>query len=271
MKTLQIYLADLKELLTARDFVSARTLLREIGPIDLAGGWGLFDVDERVALFRLSTRQKAMQLFEELDGPEQGALVGSLQRQDAQELLDDLDPSVTSRMMRALPPPLVRQFDALMKKDVRERVHLHLRQPAESVGALMRGRYVTLDEEWTSRAALEHVRRGARLRRIEETHLDTLMVVDPRNRLRGSVDLKSLVVAPADLLVRDLMDCAPRAMTPELGQEEAVKLFTKYKLKSAPALDADGVLLGVVVYRDILALARPRSLLRIASRLLLGR
>ena len=67
MKTLQIYLADLKELLEARDFVSARTLLKEIGPIDLADGWDHFDVDERVAIFRLSTRQKSMQLFEELE------------------------------------------------------------------------------------------------------------------------------------------------------------------------------------------------------------
>ena len=67
MKTLQIYLADLKELLGSRDFVLARTLLKEIGPIDLADGWDNFDADERVAIFRLSTRQKAMQLFEELE------------------------------------------------------------------------------------------------------------------------------------------------------------------------------------------------------------
>ena len=113
MKTLQIYLADLKELLTARDFVSARTLLREISPIDLADGWDHFDADERVAIFRLSTRQKSMQLFEELESDQQAALVGSLQRQDAQELLSDLDPSATGRMMRDLPQPLVRQFNAI--------------------------------------------------------------------------------------------------------------------------------------------------------------
>ncbi len=259
MKTLQIYLADLKELLKTRDFVSARTLLKEISPIDLADGWDHFDVDERVAIFRLSTRQKAMQLFEELDTEQQAALVASLQHGDAQELLSDLDPSATGRMMRDLPLPLVRQFNAIMKKGGQECVQQYLQHPPESVGALMRGRYVTLDEKWTTKTAVERIQYSTRLRRIEETHLDTLMVVDAKNHLRGVVGLKSLVVAPNDMIVRDLMDPAPRTLTPALDQEEAVKLFTKYKLKSAPVVDSDGRLLGVVVYRDIFAIAQAET------------
>ena len=138
MKTLQIYLADLKELLQTRDFVSARTLLKEISPIDLADGWDHFDVDERVAIFRLSARQKATQIFEELESAQQAALVGSLQRRDAQELLSDLDPSATGRMMRDLPAPLVRQLNTIMKKGGQECVQQYLQHPPESVGALMR-------------------------------------------------------------------------------------------------------------------------------------
>ncbi|MDP3541468.1 MAG: magnesium transporter [Elusimicrobiota bacterium] len=259
MKTLQIYLADLKELLEARDFVSARTVIKELSPIDLADGWDHFDTDERVAIFRLSTRQKAMQVFEELESEQQAALVGSLQRQDAQELLSELDPSATSRMLRDLPPPLVRQLNAIMKKGGQERVQQYLKYPPESVGALMRGRYVTLEEKWGTKTAVERIQHSTRLRRIEETHLDTLMVVDAKGRLRGVVGLKSLVVAPNDMLVRDLMDASPRTLAPELDQEEAVKLFTKYKLKSAPVVDPEGLLLGVVVYRDIFAIAREET------------
>lgn len=255
VKTLQIYLSDLKELLETRDFVSARTCLKEISPIDLVDGWEHFTQDERVAIFRLSTRQKAIQLFEELDPPAQADLLGSLQRKDAQELLSDLDPSHTGRMMRELPKPLVRQFAGIMKKGGQECLQQYLQYPDKSVGALMRGRYVTLDEKWTAKSALERVQYSTRLRRIEETHLDTLMVVDARNRLRGTVGLKVLVVAPAEMTIRELMDPAPRTLAPEDDQEEAVKLFTKYKLKSAPVIQPDGNLLGVVVYRDIFRVA----------------
>ncbi|UPT75644.1 MAG: CBS domain-containing protein [Elusimicrobiota bacterium] len=142
-----------------------------------------------------------------------------------------------------------------MKKGGQECVQQYLQYPDKSVGALMRGRYVTLEEKWTTKAAVERIQYSTRLRRIEETHLDTLMVVDSKNKLRGTVGLKSLVVAPNDMLVRDLMDPAPPTLRPEADQEEAVKLFTKYRLKSAPVIDEASSLLGVVVYRDIFAVA----------------
>lgn len=255
MKTLQIYLADLKELLQANDFVSVRTCLREVSPIDLAEAWDRFTPEERTAIFRLSTRQKATQLFEELDPPEQAGLLGGLRKNDAEELLSDLDPSETGRMMRGLPAPMVRQLTAIMKKGGQEYVQQYLQYPAQTVGALMRGRYVTLDERWPARTAVERIQYSTRLRRIEETHLDTLMVVDADNRLLGQVGLKSLVVAPGDMLVRDLMDSRPPTLPPEADQEEAVKLFTRYKLKSAPVVDVGGKVLGVVVYKDIFEVA----------------
>jgi magnesium transporter len=255
MKTLQIYLADLRELLNGRDFVSARTCLKELSPIDLADGWEHFTPDERVAIFRLSTRQRAMQVFEELDPPHQAELLNGLQRKDAQELLSDLDPTETSRMLRELPAPMVRQLSQIMKKGGSEHLQQYLQYPAKSVGALMRGRFVTLDEKWTTKAAMERIQYSTRLRRIEETHLDTLIVADSKERLRGVVGLKSLVVAPNDMAVRELMDPAPPVLSPESDQEEAVKLFTRYKLKSAPVVDPENKVLGVVVYRDIFAVA----------------
>jgi magnesium transporter len=148
---------------------------------------------------------------------------------------------------------MVRELNAIMTKAGLESVRRHLRYPAETVGALMRGRYATLDESWTAAVALESVRHGTRLRRLEETYLDTLMVADADGRLRGVVGLKALVIAPGGMLVGELMDGAPRTLRPAMDQEAAVNLFTKYRLKSAPVVDDGGRLLGVVVDRDILA------------------
>ena len=255
MRTIQLYLSDLKELLQAREFVSVRTALHEISPVDLADGWEHFTPEERVALFRLSARQRAVQLFEELDSPLQVELVDSLQAHDAERLLQDLDPVLAGRFVRELPPPLVRRLTGIMKKGGQESVQEYLHFPPKTVGALMRGRYITVDPRWTARHAIERIQLSTRLRRIEETHLDTLMAADPEGRLKGTVALKALVVAPRDMLVRDLMNASPVVLDPSLDQEEAVKLFTKYKLKSAPVAAKDGGLMGIVVYRDIFDVA----------------
>ncbi len=255
MKTLQLYLSDLKELLQRREFVSARSCLKEISPIDLADGWELFTPEERIAIFRLLTRQMATQCFEELDPPLQVALINSLQKEDAQELLQDLDPSETGRLVRGLPPPMMKHLIGIMKKGGQESVQKYLQFPPKTVGALMRGRYVTVDAKWTARHALERIQLSTRLRRIEETHLDTLMVVDAQGILQGAVMLKELVVAPREMPVRELMNHSPVTLSPEMDQEDALKLFSKYKLKSAPVTTADGQVMGVVVYRDIFDVA----------------
>ena len=236
VKTLQLYLYDLKELLQARDFVSARTLLKEVNPVDLAEGWHLFTPDERRAIFRIASRQKAVQLFEELDPPQQVELVESLQKGDQQELLQELDPAEAARMLRSLPPDMMKHLMSIMKKGEVQTVQEVLQYPPQSVGALMRSRYVTVAANQTAKNALERVQLCTRLRRIEETHLDTLMVTDSSHRLEGVLGLKQLVVAPRDMIVRDLMDDAPKTLPPEADQEEAVKLFAKYKLKSIPVL-----------------------------------
>lgn len=255
LRTIQLYLSDLKELLQAREFVSVRSCLKEVSPIDLADGWEHFSPLERQTLFRLLPRQKAVQLFEELDPPQQMDLVNSLQREDAQDLLQELDPSTAGRFVRQLPAPMVKHLAGIMKKGSQEMVQQYLQFSPQSVGALMRRRYLTLDPKWSCRHALERIQLSTRLRHVEETHLDSLMVTDPDGLLLGWVGLKSLVVAPRDMMVKDLMDRSPVTLTPEMDQEEAVNLFTKYKLKSAPVVDAHGKLLGVVVFRDIFKIA----------------
>lgn len=255
MKTLQLYLSDLKELLEMKDFVSARTCLREVGPIDLADGWELFSPEERRVIFRLLTRQRAYQLFEELEPPFQRELLETLGSEHLQDLLQGLDPSAVGRVARRLPQAMVRHLMAVMKRTGQESVQQYLQYPPQTVGALMRGRFLTVEPQWTTKQAMDRIQLSTRLRHIEETHLDNLMVVDPEGRLLGIVRLKALVVAPGAMLVRELMDPSPRTLRPEMDQEEAVRLFTKYKLKYAPVVTAEEKLLGIVVYGDIFEIA----------------
>ena len=126
MRTIQLYLSDLKELLQSRDFVSARTCLKAVSPVDVADGWEYFAPEERVAIFRLLPRQRAVQLFEELDPKDQVALVDSLQAHDAERLLEDLEPAQAGRLVRALPEPEVRRLVGIMKKGGQESVKMAL-------------------------------------------------------------------------------------------------------------------------------------------------
>ncbi|MFH1724886.1 MAG: magnesium transporter [Elusimicrobiota bacterium] len=251
MRVIRIFLSDLKELLEGQEFVSLRKALQQISPFDLADGWEHFTLDERKVLFKLSPRQRALQLFEELEPEHQEELMTALQQEDVEDLVEDLDPTETGRILRELPKPLVDQLEPLLRREHGEKVERFLRYPEETVGALMRSNYVSLSPRMTSRQALERIYKGTPLQFIETTFLDELLVVDPDGRLRGAVTLKKLVVAPHDTLVQDLMNEDPETLSAEMDQEAAARLFAHYKLESAPVVDEARRLLGVVLDQDI--------------------
>jgi magnesium transporter len=252
MRLIQMYLSDLKELLAAKEFVSVRTALKEISPVDVVDGWDHFSREERGVLFRLMPRQRALQLFEELEPEDQVELLGVLKEADVEELVRDLDPAETSRVMRGLPKPMVRQLEAILRKGgASSRAAQVAAYPDKSVGSLMRTRFHTVLPRWTCREALTRVSAGTRLRFIENTYLDTLIVVDPQERFLGTVTLKELVVAPADMPVSELMRSQVQVFVPEMDQERGARLFHHYRLDCAAVLDRDRKVLGVVLDSDM--------------------
>jgi magnesium transporter len=257
LKTIQLYLSDLKELLASKDFGSARACLREIGPIDLADGWPSFTREERLVIFRLYPRDKAVQLFEELEPDEESELIQGLHDDAAAErLIEEIDPAQAGQLLRRLPKNLVAKLSGIMRKSARECAQRFSEYPTGTVGSLVRSRFVPVDETWTAKQALERIQLGTRLRRIEDTHLDPILVTHPDGRLAGTIPLKALVVAPRDMSVRDIMDEAPIVLDPAMDQEEAVNLFTRYKLKGAPVVTKAGEVLGLVVVKDIFDVAQ---------------
>ncbi|MFC1679194.1 magnesium transporter [Elusimicrobiota bacterium] len=252
VRLIRIFLADLKELLAGRDFASLRTALRQISPFDLADGWEYFNEDERVVLFKLAPRQRALQLFEDLEPEFQEELLTALKDEEIEELVDDLDPTETGRIMRELPTPLARELEDILRKGKHgEKVEQYLKYPEDTVGEIMRSNYVVLSAQWTCRKALERIQMGTLLRIIETTFLDSVFVVEPDGTLLGIVTLKELVVAPPEMPVAELMNKDPEVMRPEMDQEVAAQAFAKYNLECAPVIDERRKLLGVVLDQDI--------------------
>ncbi len=252
MDLLTLFLPEIKEMLAERDFHALRSLLKQINPIDLASGWHAFSSEEQATLFRLLPRHKVTQVFEELETPQQQALVENLKEIHVQQLLEKLEPSETSQFLRDLPPKLMQRLFRLMKQSDAGQVELSMTFPEESVGYIMRTKIVRLKPVWTTRQAVEHIQLTTRLKEIEENFLDNLYVTDDQGILLGQLPLKMLLVAPRDIEVQGLMQRAFNSLAPEADREEAAKLFERYKLNSIPVLDSNKKLLGVILVRDAL-------------------
>jgi len=117
----------------------------------------------------------------------------------------------------------------------------------ETAGRLMTEKVVRIRRRWTAQETIEY------LRDIDpETEtLAYLYVVDDDDRLVGVVPLRDLITAPANTLIRDIMELDVISVTVDTDQEEVARLVAKYDFFAIPVADRAGRLAGIITHDDV--------------------
>ena len=88
--------------------------------------------------------------------------------------------------------------------------------------------------------------------------LSALYVVDPEEKLVGSVSLASLALAREDTRLPTLISQPVISCPGSAGEQEVVELFDKYNLLSLPVVDEAGRLAGVISADVVISLLRSK-------------
>lgn len=250
-RPIEIFIPEIKSLLSARNFDELKGILSEINSIDLADGFERFPPEQQLLLLRLLKPDRAVEVFEELDIPQQQYIIQHLDDATLAPLLEGVPPEVTARILKKLPARCTRKMSELLKHEQFECIQSAMEFPANSAGALMQTDLIPIHPDMTVRAALERIQAASRIRK--EKSIDHLYVTNGGGKLAGGLPLNVLISAPADMRVRDLMTPVSFFKIPvDMDQEEAAKIFSKYKLPSAPVVDADSRLIGTLSANDII-------------------
>jgi magnesium transporter len=254
VKAYALFLPELKQLLEAKDLSTLKAVLREINPVDLAEGWKDLSSEERLTLFQLLGTRKAVVVFEELDIQDQLFLLQAMGHQATVEMARELPVGEVVHLFRKLPPKILRRLRNLVKRqETVERLEEALSYPPKTAGALMHTEVVRLKEGMSTSQALELIRAVTRTHIHEEGLLSSLYVVNGESRLVGFVTLQTLVAAPHDSRISELMSSAHAIQIPAgADQEEAARIVQKYNLISAPVVDDSQRLVGVLLIDDVL-------------------
>ncbi|MDB3954370.1 CBS domain-containing protein, partial [Alphaproteobacteria bacterium] len=78
-----------------------------------------------------------------------------------------------------------------------------------------------------------------------------LFVVDPMHRPIGCVPLHKLMRAEPEIALSDLMDQGLKIMPAGMDQEDIAFLFRQYGFVSAPVVNDDGRMIGVITIDDV--------------------
>jgi magnesium transporter len=239
----------LERLLDDQDLTAAAAAAAPLTPPDAVAVMERLDAKDRALLFRLLSKDVAVEVFEGLDATLQGDLVRALKDEEVASVFAVLDPDDRVTLLDELPAVVATRLLQGLPPHERDLTAAVLGYPQRSIGRRMSPEYVTTRAELTARQSLDRVR--SRLSDAETVY--TLPVVDGRRRLVGIVSLRDLLGAPDDALVSELLH-APHSARATDDAEVAARRCADLKLLALPVVDAEDRLVGILTVDDALAI-----------------
>ncbi len=175
------------------------------------------------------------EILEELPPETVAEGVRELDSDDAVTILEDLPKEDQAEILEQLPPI--------------ERVALKrsLDYPEDSAGRRMQDEFIAVGPDWNVGQTIDYMRETPDL----PDRFWEIYVVDADRRLTGVVALDRLLRTKRPIPIRDLFEEDLRPVNATDDQEEVARLFERYDLVSAPVVDNDNRLVGVITFDDI--------------------
>ncbi len=176
-------------------------------------------------------------VIEQLGTEQLASVVTELDSDDAVDLIEDLEEREQRELLDAVP--------------VRERILFEdsLRYPEDSAGRLMRREFATVPSYWTVGQTIDYMRSDTDL----PDDFYVIFVVGPTYRPIGMVPLSRLLRTKRPVGVTEIMDEDIKPIPATMDQEDVAFLFRQYGLVSAPVVDDNGRLVGVIDVDDVVS------------------
>ncbi len=230
----------------------------------------------------LGARDRLLELLEPLHAADIADLLEQIPATERHNLLDvwgaDLDGAVLSELEEGVRDDIVSYLDHRvlasavkdmetddvvylvedLKEDDKDRllgalddadrvaVEASLQYEEDTAGRLMSRELVIAPRHWTVGEAIDFMRASDDL---PETFYKVILV-DPRMKVVGTVPLGTIMAHPRDTALEDIANLDPHLIPVDQSSEDVAYAFNQYHIISAPVVDADGRLVGVITIDD---------------------
>lgn len=164
-------------------------------------------------------------------------IINQLDSDDALFLIESFDEDKQKEILRTL------------SRTMRVVIEEGLTFPEDSAGRLMQREFVSIPKFWSVGKTLDYLRAASNS--LPNDFYD-IFIVDPLHHVIGKVPLSNILRARRNIKIEELIeDSNPHPVSVNADQEEVAFLFRKYGLVSAPVIDEDNRLVGVITVDDI--------------------
>ena len=214
------------------------------------------DEEKIIMVYRLLSKEKAAEVFVELDHDDQEKLINCLTDTEIKNVMNELYMDDAVDMIEEMPASVVKRILANTKPERRKIINELLKYPDDTAGSIMTTEFIDLKENITVGKAFDIIKE----RGLQKETVYTSYVLSIDRKLLGVVDIKKLLIADRDELVKDIMETNFIKVHTLEDQEEVTKLFDKYDDVAIPVVDKEDRLVGIITIDDAIDVMQEETL-----------
>ena len=234
------------EAVVVQNTVALDALLTPLHPADIADLLEQIDQRDRAALLLLWKDGMDGDILSELGDDLREEVIDALGPLELAEAVRELESDDVVDLVEDLGSDQQEQILDALEAGNRVAVEQALAYPEESAGRLMQVEVVRAPSHWTVGEAIDFLRASDDL----PEHFYHVVLVDPRMKPVGYVTLGRLLGTPRPIHLTELTEPSFRTFRVDQDEEDVAYAFNQYHLISAPVVDGNDRLVGVITIDD---------------------
>lgn len=224
-------------------------LMEPLHAADIADLLEQLNAFDRARLIRLYDREFDGEILSELDEALREEVIGILKPHVLAEAVRDLESDDVVDLVEDLDEPQQEAILEALEDADRVAVEQALSYPEYSAGRLMQREVVMAPEHWTVGQAIDHMRASEQL----PDQFYHIIMVDPRLHPVANVTLGKLMASRRDVPLSEITETVFQTIPVDQDEADVAYAFNQYHLISAPVVDAEGRLVGMITIDDAMA------------------
>lgn len=234
------------ELTENKKYSDLQQYLEQLSVQDIALLFEDIDEEDIIRVFRLLPKDDAAEVFSYLEPDLQEKLINSFTDKELKQVVDDLYMDDTVDLIEEMPSNVVKRILKGVPKKERDVINELLKYPEDSAGTIMTTEFIDLKINMTVKEAFAKIKKIG----INNETIYTCYVLDIRRKILGILDVKDLLLADEDNLIKDIMETNVITVNTLDDKEEVAKKFDKYDFIALPVVDKEERLVGIVTIDD---------------------
>ena len=226
--------------------VGLTEVLEPLHPADIADIIEQLNTTDRARFIRLYDTEFYGDILSEIDEHIREEVIAELKPDVLAEAVRDLESDDVVDIVEDLEEEQKETILKALDEGDRVAVQSLLSYPEQSAGRLMQREVVMAPEHWSVGMAIDFLRNDANL----PEQFYHIVLVDPRLHPVGNVSLGKLMSSKRSVLLREIIEDVFQVIPADQDEADVAYAFNQYHLISAPVVDMENRVVGVITIDD---------------------